>query len=166
MKGKPFKKLKRGAVVFGKDINAIIDLCNALLNGEITNGSKNDFLIGDLKILWQIKAAIAGSGSSSYRGEYEATGATTFGSGAFSFGDIVRVSPTNSVSRPMGGSVIAGVYICIQAAPSETDLPNHPLSPGGETAFWHWLATWPANRSVCDSDGTSTDNFIDGQPST
>jgi hypothetical protein len=164
MKGKPLKQLKRGQVVFGKDLNPLIAFFNAFINGEIVNGKSNELQIGDLKIIFRIKNATdSGGGNSSYRGEYEPTGATPLGSGPFAVGDIVRVSPTNAVATPAGVTV-PGVYVCIADGPGETDFPKHPLSAGGETAFWQWLVTWPSVANVCNGDGSTSEVFVDQQP--
>ncbi len=98
----------------------------------------------------------------SYRGEYSPGGSTTFNPGPFNFGDVVRVSPTNAVSTVEGGSVIPGVYVCVQTGAGSGNLPNHPLSEGGENSFWQWLATWPSSMTTCGADGDIT-VFADAQ---
>lgn len=119
------------------------------------------------KVVFTVPANFVGGGSSSsYRGEYSQTGATTFNSGApYSFGDEVRVSPTNSVATTMGGTVLPGLYVCIQAfTPSiGTNLPNHFLSPGGETAFWQTKSTFPSTAQTCDGSGSTITVAVDQQ---
>jgi len=166
-KGKPLKHPKRGQVIFGKHLWPIIDFINALLNGEIVKGQSYELIVSDRKIIWKVKEASGSGGSSSYRGEYEPSGATTFGSGPFLFGDMVRVSPTNvnATTATPAGSIIPGVYVCIAEGATETDFPNHPLSPGGETAFWQLIATYPSVADRCDTDGSTVHVFSDEQDS-
>ena len=164
-KGKPIKLLEPGELLGRKRSNEIITLLNAFLNGEIVAGKSNAILFGDRKIVFQITGGEGApqSGNSQYRGEYESTGATPLGSGPFATGDVVRVSPTNANAAP-AGPIIPGVYVCISDGPSDTDFPNHPLSDGGETIFWQWLATWPSLSNTCDSDGNSITIFADQWP--
>lgn len=97
-----------------------------------------------------------------YRGEYDYDADEKY-----QVGDIVRVAPANAKSTVTVGvdGAMAGVYICIKAAPAETDLPRNPLQPDGETDYWEWLATWPSTITMCDSDtGDPVDYIVDAQP--
>lgn len=153
--------------MFGRDVRELMMFFNAFMESKFIKGSSNEVLISDNNVIFKIESSGNSQGSSSYRGEYEPGGATEFNSGAFAFGDIVRVSPSNTVATTAtpAGSVIPGVYICIQDAPSDTDLPNHPLSPGGETIFWHWISTYPSVTNSCDGDGNTISRFTDEQDS-
>lgn len=161
-KGRPLKVPKPRDVIFGKQAAPLFELFNAIINGSITDGQPSQLLIGENKIIWQIKGSGGNSSSGTYRGEYDPAGNTQFNPGPFVFGDEVRVSPTNANAAP-AGTIIPGVYICVQSGPTVTNLPNHPLSPGGETAFWHWLATWPTAATQCNNDGSQSTYFIDEQ---
>jgi hypothetical protein len=150
--------------------NALIAMFNAFVQGKVVLEDPAEILFSDQNIIIKIgKAQTGGSsgGNSSYRGEYSPDGLTTFGSGAFLFGQTVRVSPTNALSTTVAGSlgIIPGVYICVQDNPTDVDTPNHPLSPDGESPFWHWLATWPSVTNGCDSDGNVVQRFTDEQDS-
>lgn len=168
-KGRPLKKLTKRQLLSKKmleDVNTLIEFYNAFINGEITRGTANELLIGDRKILWHIKEADATGQSavSQYRGEYTPDGLfTEFNPGPYVFGDIVRITPGNVNATTGGGDIIPGVYICVQDGPTSSDLPNHPLSDGGETEFWHWLSTYPTIRQMCDDSGVVRTVFVDAQ---
>jgi hypothetical protein len=163
-KGKRLKRLKPGQLLGSATANELIDFFNAFMAIKIVRGSSDDVLIGDLAILLKFKSSSAtGDGSSSYRGEYSPDGITPLNPGPFLPGDIVRVTPTNALSVPEGGDIIPGVYVCILEGATEADVPNHPLSDGGETSFWHCLATYPSLRDTCDETGEIVSTIVDAQ---
>lgn len=133
-----------------------LGLLRALSNIQVIEGGSYDAKISEKNLIITIKKPDAPNPSSSYQGEYDPTVID------YSYGDIVRVSPSNTVSRQNGGATVAGVYVCIKDSPGPTDYPKHPLSSGGETIHWQWLATWPQATIDC-SNGDSISSASDSQ---
>ena len=148
-----------------EEANRVVTGLNRIHRLEIVRGNSDAVIISDDKVTIQLKRAgeTAGAANMFYRGEYAANKLTTFLSGQhFIVGHIVRVQPGNPESTTGAGGTIPGVYICAQDNPSASDKPKHPLQAGGETAFWHWMSTWPYETIVCDEEG-ETPFFVDGQ---
>lgn len=78
-----------------------------------------------------------------------------------SAGWIRRVSPLNSRAVTQGGDIVPGVYFA--KLPSQGVPPIHPLSSGGESAYWGWLSTWPTQLMGCDETGNPIPIYTDAQ---
>lgn len=160
----------KGPIPGKRLLQQIVAYLNAIRLGRVVTGQTPNFDLSTNGAVWTVpNSSVTQNGSNtseSYRGEYDPGGSTTFNPGPFNFGDIVRVTPGNAVATTEGGTVVPGVYVCIQAGATSDDLPNHPLSAGGETAFWQWLATYPSNANVCNNDGSTTAVFVDQQNGT
>lgn len=141
-------------------MNEFCDVFDALLNPKVIRGTTDSVTIGNNGVVFTIKEDGApGNGNMRYRGEYDPDADPEYLNG-----DVVRVSQDNAASTTEGGDTIPGVYICIQDGPSDTDFPQHPLQPDGETEFWNWLATWPSRIKVCNPDTNAIEDWaIDGQ---
>lgn len=161
--GMKLKPLPDGKVPSPKRLNVLMALGNGLANSKITFGTTNKVIITENGIIFQISNGSSSGvgGAMNYRGEYENDAVPNYLAG-----DVVRVSPDNVFSSTqVGGTTVPGVYICIQDNPNpDSDWPIHPLQLGGETLFWNWLATWPSEIKVCNSETGMTETyFIDAQ---
>ncbi|MCX7915045.1 MAG: hypothetical protein N3A53_01910 [Verrucomicrobiae bacterium] len=163
----PFQRDSTRHLLVPEEANRLVSGHNRVHRLEIVRGGSDAVFVSDDKITLQLKRSDAGPGATNnfYRGEYHAGKLTTFLSGEdFVVGHIVRVSPTNSYSTNVLGAsgALPGVYVCAKDNPGATDYPRHPLQSGGETEYWHWLATWPYQTVVCDDEGEH-DFAVDGQ---
>lgn len=135
-KGEKLLELLPGELIGRKRANILIRFYNAFMQSKLVRGSSDDVLISDNNIVLKIKdIASSGNGDVNYRGEYAPDGSTEFNPGPFVFGDIVRVTSSNSNSTTLGGTIDPGVYICIQDGPSTGDLPS-----SSDTAFWQLVS--------------------------
>ena len=84
---------------------------------------------------------------------------------SYSVGDVVRVDPDNDYATTNGGPCVPGVYVCRKNDPDkDSNFPLNPLQDGGEDDYWAWLATWPSQIIVCNSETNIMETWlIDGQ---
>lgn len=163
-KGVFLKLLKPRSLLGSAKANKLLMWFNAFMKITVVRGNSDEFLITDNSIILKLKNSDGGSGGGgNYRGEYSPDGITPLHPGPFVEGDTVRVTPVNANAKPHG-TILPGTYICILDGPSETDLPNHPMSPGGETVFWQlYGGTYPTAANTCGGDGSLITVAVDQQ---
>lgn len=158
----------KGVIPGKRWLRKMTALYNCVRLGKTVLGSSPDFQPAATGLVVQVPISSSGTNasSSSYRGEFDPSGATQFGSGPFNFGDEVRVSPTNTNATTMGGSITPGIYVYVNGSSTTGNLPNHILSPGGETAYWQTKSTFPSTAQTCDGAGHTITVFVDEQTGT
>jgi hypothetical protein len=155
--------------------NAIIRVCNAILNSTIHRGGENQVFISDHNFVFSVANTLNGDSgtSTAYRGEYDsnAYNHTDPLEPAYFVGDIVTVSLDNGVFIPEPGydnpaNARPGTYICVRANTPLTDSfgtgipvwPQYPHPPI-EHRFWeligglqHFRGNYQADPHTSNTD--------------